>query len=301
MKKGIFLILTLVSFSFLFAQNDDTQLPTPLTVPWEIIEVDEYPGVVPYPVVKQNDVMWSVTIWRELDLREKRNHGLYFPTEPQGIYRSLGKVIFDAIDMDNPENLDALSVYEDEFCTKIIERSEVKNALANNKRIARYDPDTGEFIEMIDVPDPFTISQIMYYRLKEVWFFDKNRGELNVRILTIEPFFEYDKDDGGNSMGDEDEVFSLKSKRRLGVIKYDELRPYLAQQLYYLPQNSAVQVTFDDVLTWKRYFASYIIAEGNIHNNREIQDYISNPRDQRIESEKIMNRIRTFESELWEY
>jgi gliding motility associated protien GldN len=301
MKKGIFLILSIVSFAFLFAQNDDTQSLIPHTVPWEIIEVAQYPGIVPYPVVKQNDVMWSVTIWRELDLREKRNHGLYFPTEQQGVYKSLGQVIFDAIDMDNPDNTDALPIYTNEFCTEKTERSEIKNALENNKKIGRYDPDTGEFIEMMDIPDPFTISQIMYYRLKEVWFFDKNRGELNVRILTIEPFFEYDRDDGGSNMGDDDDIISPKSKRRLGIIKYDELRPYLAQQLYYLPQNSAVQVTFDDVLTWKRYFSSYIIAEGNIHNNREIQDYITNPRDQRLESEKIMSQIRTFESELWEY
>ena len=71
MKKTVFLIILCVTFSFVFAQTNDTQTLAPLTVPWEIIEVDEYPGVVPYPVVKQNDVMWSLTIWREIDLREK--------------------------------------------------------------------------------------------------------------------------------------------------------------------------------------------------------------------------------------
>jgi gliding motility associated protien GldN len=300
MKKTILIITISVFISSLLAQTNDTQTLAPLTVPWEIIEVDEYPGVVPYPVVKQNDVMWSLTIWREIDLREKRNHGLYFPTEPQGVYSSLGQVILDAIDMENPDNTDALNVYSDEFCTTKYDRTEIGNALKNTKKLMQYDPDTGEPIGEIDVPDPLTVSQIMSYRLKEVWFFDKNRGELNVRILEIEPFFEYERDTGV-STGDDDDVIDNKTRRRLGYIRYDELRPYLAKQLYYLPHNSALQVTFDDVLTWKRYFSSYIIAEGNYFNNREIQDYITNPRDQRLRSEEILNQIRTFESELWEY
>jgi len=296
MKKGIILILSLVSFSFLYSQVDDTQIPPPLTAPWEVVEVSERPGPVPYPSVKQNDVMWQVTIWREIDLREKRNHALYFPTEPQGNFRSLAQVIFDAIDMMNPDNENALPLYTDENCNIKRDRNEIQSVLRNSRQIQQFDPDTGDPIDDITIDDPFTASQIMYYRLKEVWFFDKNRGELNVRILEIEPFFEYEKD-GANL--NEDDVADF-TKRRLGYIKYDELRPYLSQQQYHTG-NPALQLTFDDVLTWKRYFSSYIIAEGNIQNNREIQDYIKNPRDQRLESERIMNRIRNFESELWEY
>jgi gliding motility associated protien GldN len=300
MKKGILLILLSVSLSFLFAQTEDNPPLKPLTVPWEVIEVSEFPGPVPYPVVKQNDVIWSRTIWREIDLREKRNQALYFPTEPQGVYRSLGQVILDAIDMNNPDNENALTVYDNEDCTIVRPRSEIKNVLANTRKIIKYDPETGEPIGEEDVVEAFTAAQIMYYRLKEVWFFDKNRGELSVRILEIEPFVEYEKDAAG-MIDDDDNVTSLKSKRRLGNIRYDELRPFLAKQLYFTSKNTALQLTFDDVLTWKRYFASYIIAESNEQDSRESQDYIKNPRDQRLESERIMNQIRTYESELWEY
>jgi len=295
MKKVTCLILLAVSFPFLFAQMDDTQIPPPLTAPWEIVEVNALPGPVPYPVVKQNDVMWQVMILREMDLREKRNQALYFPTEPQGIYRNLAQVILDAIDLDNLDNEDALPVYTNEDCNIKVERSDIKNALVNTKKVPIYDPDTGDPIGETSIDEPFTAAQVMYYRLKEVWFFDKNRGELNVRILSIEPFFEYERDAGAGA-GDED-VVSQKIKRRLGYIRYEELRPFLAKQMYYTPKNTALQVTFDDVLTWKRYFSSYIIAE----ENREIQDYKKNPRDQRLESERILNQIRNFESELWVY
>jgi gliding motility associated protien GldN len=300
MKKGIFLILSIVSLSFLFAQTEDNPPLKPLTVPWEVVEVSEYPGPVPYPSVKQNDVIWSYTIWRLIDLREKRNQALYFPTEPQGCYRSLAQVILDAIDMNNPDNENALTVYANEDCSIISPRSEIKNVLANTRKIIKYDPETGDPIGEQDVVEAFTAAQIMYYRLKEVWFFDKNRGELSVRILEIEPFVEYERDATGGG-DDDDIVTALTSKRRLGYIRYDELRPYLAKQLYFNPKNTAVQLTFDDIITWKRYFSSHVIAATNGQNSREIQDYIKNPRDQRLESEKIMNMIRTYESELWEY
>jgi len=295
MKKLTCLILLVVSFSFLFAQTDDTKIPPPLTAPWEIVEVDALPGPIPYPVVKQNDVMWQVMILREMDLREKRNQALYFPVEPQGIYKNLAQVIIDAIDLDNLENENALPVYTNEDCNIRVERSDIKNALVNTKKVLQYDPETGDPIGETSIDEPFTAAQIMYYRLKEVWFFDKNRGELGVRILSIEPFFEYERD--GLSGGNDDDVVAQKVKRRLGYIRYDELRPFLAKQMYYTPKNTALKVTFDDVLTWKRYFSSYIIAE----ENREIQDYKKNPRDQRLESERILNQIRNFESELWEY
>jgi len=299
MKKGIFLILSLVSFLFVFAQSDDTQIPPPLMAPWEIIEVSEFPGPIPYPVVKSSDVMWQRYIWREIDLHEKRNHALYFPTEPQGVYKSLGQLIIDAIDMNNPDNENALPVYTNENCNVKTDRADIKNVMAVTRKIPKFDPETGDFIGEVEVVDAFTAAQIMYYRLKEVWFFDKNRGEMGVRILTIEPFFEYEKE-GGLDVEDAD-IRNPMTKRRLGIIKYEELRPFLAQQLYYTPKNTAIKVTFDDVMTWKRYFSSAIIAASDSHNNREIQDYLKNPRDQRLESDKILNEIRNFESELWEY
>jgi len=299
MKKGIFVILSFVSFTFAFAQFNDTQIPPPLSAPWEIVEVNQFPGPIPYPTVKANDVMWHIYIWREIDLREKRNHPLYFPTIPQGVYKSLGQLILDAIDMDNPNNEDALPVYTNEDCNIKVPRADIKNGLANTRKIPKFDPQTGDYIGEIEVVEALTAAQIMYYRLKEVWFFDKNRGELGVRILEIEPFFEYEKD--GIAEIEEGDMKTPTTLRRLGNIKYDELRPFLAQQLYYTPKNIAQKLTFDDILTWKRYFSSYIIAEGNIHNNREIQDYKKNPRDQRLESERILNMIRDYESELWEY
>ena len=66
-------------------------------------------------------------------------------------------------------------------------------------------------------------------------------------------------------------------------------------------RNNAQRPSFDDVLTWKREFSSYIYAEQNVYNDRWISDYLLNARDQRIESDKITDKIRAFEHELWEF
>ncbi|MFT4545230.1 MAG: hypothetical protein ACI9EQ_001701, partial [Bacteroidia bacterium] len=52
---------------------------------------EHYPTrkVIPYTHLREADVMWATRIWRKLDLREKINHPLYFPTEPIKNRRSL--------------------------------------------------------------------------------------------------------------------------------------------------------------------------------------------------------------------
>ena len=55
------------------------------------------------------------------------------------------------------------------------------------------------------------------------------------------------------------------------------------------------------MMTWKREFSSFIYQEQNVYNNRQIDEYIANARDQRIESERITEKIRSFEHDLWEF
>ena len=65
-------------------------------------------------------------------------------------------------------------------------------------------------------------------------------------------------------------------------------------------KNNASRISFDDLITWKRDFSSLIYKESNVYD-RDIQEYIANSRDQRIESERITENLRKFESDLWEF
>ena len=144
------------------------------------------------------------------------------------------------------------------------------------------------------------------YRVKEIWFFDKKRSVLEVRILEIEPMLQVEREVGNAGppmpgQEEEEEVQTVKAWKRLGYIMYDELRPYLVKQEMYNPKNNAQRLSLDDVLTWKREFSSFIYQEQNVYNNRQIDEYIANARDQRIESERITEKIRSFEHDLWEF
>ena len=87
---------------------------------------------------------------------------------------------------------------------------------------------------------------------------------------------------------------------QLGYIYYNELRPFLAKQEVFNVKNQAARLSFDDLITWKRDFSSLIYKESNVYN-RDIEDYIANSRDQRIESERITDKLRQFENDLWEF
>lgn len=312
----VFLLIAAVSFAQIdeeegteeYSDGSTLEQPTQPVRPavehsWEQEDIGDFATQVPYVHQRQADVMYYITIWRRIDLREKMNHHLYFPQEKRGTWRSLGQVILDAVDLENAENnQDALPFYTDEFCNIPQSLEQTKAALVERRTIPKYDPETFELIGEEEIVEQHAAKEISYYDIKELWFFDKERSVLEVRILEVAPKIEYEKVlNTGPQEGDEEAVGGVKQTRTLGHIYYDELRPYLAQQEVFNVRNNAQRPSFDDVLTWKREFSSYIYAEQNVYNDRWISDYILNARDQRIESDKITDKIRSFEHELWEF
>ncbi len=308
--KKLFLAVSILMFSAMaFAQDDGSTMEQPkrppLELPWEQQSVGDFSDPVGYVHQSQANVMYYTTIWRIIDLREKRNHPLYFPIQTRGTWSSLAQVIFDAIDRANPERENALKVYSDEYCEVEMTPEELESAVVEYTTIEIYDPETQEIIGTEDQVDEFSSSSVMYYYIKEVWFFDNKRSVIDCRILQIQPIIEYVKEvntaynEGG--MDDEEEVTGQKTKRPIGYIMWDELRPFLAQKEMFNPKNSAARISLDDAMTWKRLFSSFIIAEGNTYSDRQIQQYIKNTRDQRLESERIAEQLRTFESDVWQF
>ena len=312
MKKFTLFAMMLLVSSFAFAQEDETDgstleqpVRTPVEYPWEQVNVGDFTDPVAYPPVRQADVMYYWTVWRTIDLREKINHPLYFPTEVRGTWRSLGQTIFDAIDMSNPERTDGvLPVYSDEMCTFPYSRDELQNLVSWVQTIPQIDLETGEEIGTQELIIQFEPKEIISYNVKEVWYFDKQYSTFRVQILEIEPIIEYERPSNNSSFYDEEEdmedVKGNLTKKRVGYIYYNELRPFLAQQEVFNVKNNASRISFDDLITWKRDFSSLIYKESNVYD-RDIQEYIANSRDQRIESERITENLRKFENDLWEF
>lgn len=313
MKKFGLLLIGIFAFSFAFAQVEDEEGSTmqqpinraPAEFAWEQVDVGEFSDPIPYAPIRQADVMYYYTIWRTIDLREKVNHPLYFPTEVRGTWRSLAQTIFDAIDMDHPDRTDdVLPVYTDDMCLEPTPRGDLRGNLAISYNIDDIDIETGEVIGTKPVEIPFEPKDIISYNIKEIWYFDKQTSTFKTQILTLEPIMEYVRPNTSSNYDEEgqdnENVSEAPVKKRIGYIYYSELRPFLAKQEVYNVRNNAQRLSFDDLLTWKREFASLIYKQANVYD-REIQEYITNSRDQRIESERITDELRKFESDLWEF
>ncbi len=313
MKKFALIVMMLFAAGFVFAQDDEVDgstleqpVRTPVEMPWEQVNTGDFTEPVAYAPVRQADVMYYWTVWRIIDLREKVNHPLYFPTEVRGTWRSLGQTIFDAIDMSNPEKTEGvLPVYSDEMCTLPYSRDELQGLISQVQTIDQIDIESGEVIGTQELILQFEPKEIINYRVKEVWYFDKQYSTFRVQILEIEPIIEYERPNNNSAYYDDEEedqeaVAAQKTLKRLGYIYYNELRPFLAKQEVFNVKNQAARISFDDLITWKRDFSSLIYKESNVYD-REISEYIANSRDQRLESERITDKLRQFENDLWEF
>jgi len=305
MKKFGFLIIMFSALLWVNAQENGSTLEQPVRkpveTPWEHENIGDFSNPVPLAFLKESDIAWAKTIWRVIDLREKLNHPLYFPEQTQGTWRSLARVIYDAVDIQNPDNENALPVYMDEFLCYPQSKNQLKANITETKEIADIDVD-GEVIGTKIQTNEMETSSIYYYHIKEVWFFNKRTSKLECQIMEITPMYEIVRENSSTAEEYEGDNYVQNdySKRPFGYINYAELRPYLAKQDVFNVKNSAQKMSFDDLLTHKRQFISVIYKEENVYD-RHLVDYIANPRDQTIKSDEIINGIRRFEHDLWQF
>ncbi len=243
--------------------------------------------VVPYPSLRQADVMWRKRVWEMIDVRQKINHSLYFPLEELEDRKSLFDVMRHALLEDGSVTCYSLGpTQEDDEFRYPFTTEEVDSLL--NPEVVRYveDLDTGEKIEK-RVKEPITSEKIVAYKLKEDWIFDKQRSERYVRIIGIAPVVER-KSESGEVIG-EKELFWLY---------FPECRYIFANADVFNLHNDAQRMTFDD-LFYKRMFHGYIVKEENVYN-RTIESYAKGL-DALLESERIKEEIFVTEHDLWNY
>ena len=281
----------------------------------EKVHIEHYKPVR-LPYIRQADLHWSALVWRVIDLRERFNFPLYYPTEKKGNWKSLMQAILDAIDS-TEANPTPLRVYTDEYVNIPVSISEMLQSMGENITVEIYDPESfekvGEEIKFV----AFGAKEVFRYEVKEQWRIDKQRSVMDQKIISIKPMFWFEKVEGGGGDGDDygggDEDFMEEGEdgeampvlptrrwRNFGWIYYDELRPTLAVTEVFNPANNAQRRNYDDLFLTRR-FSSFIKAQENVQDNREINMYILNGMDQALESERIKERIRVKEHDMWEY
>jgi gliding motility associated protien GldN len=239
--------------------------------------------------VREADVMWSKTIWRMMDLQEKMNLNLYYPRTKIETRMSLIDLLLWGIDT---QGMRAFKTDTEDYEFKQpMTRDEINvgfDAKAKTQMIT--DVETGELKE-VTVPGEVRSYEVKKYLLKELWFFDRQRSVMEVRIIGICPIRIYFKPE---------DVEQLEPiPKRLFWIYFPEARKILANHEVFNPYNDADKLTFDD-LFHKRFFSSFVFRESNTFENRYINDYSSGI-ESLLEADRIKQNIFNMEHDLWEF
>ena len=243
--------------------------------------------VIPYPYLREADVMYFRRVWQEMDLKQKINHPYYYPVDPIEDRSNLFDVIRDGLLIEG--SLVAYSTGpvgdEDEFTIPLSPDS-IRKILNPIERIDEWD-EFGEKIGFKEIITPIESDKITRYRLKEDWIWDRQRSERYIRIIGIAPMIEdYDRD--GDSMG----------YAPLFWLYYPECRYVFANADVFNLFNDAQRRTYEDLFQ-KRYFSSYIVKHSNVYD-RSIGEF-ARGMDALAESERIKEELFNLEHDLWHY
>ena len=150
---------------------------------------------IEYQEVREADVMWSKIIWRKIDLREKKNHPLYYPEIPIGTRKSLIQVLLDELRKEDEATLVAYNPTDpyNEF-KAVYQFKEIEERFGAKDVIQEIeDIETGEMVQK-KIKGEIISNQVKEYLVKEEWFFDKQRSVLDVRIIGLCPIRYFYKD-----------------------------------------------------------------------------------------------------------
>jgi gliding motility associated protien GldN len=253
-----------------------------------------------YGYVHDRDVLMGKTIWEQIDLDERVNFPLYFPVDTANIgkeRRSLFNVLLSGIksgkitevyadDYFNSrrtlKELETVFTFVDTTQAGIDEINTYYKDYKSGKR--KLDP---QYINKVEL----TAQDVYAYRIKGFWYFDKRQGELKYRMLAIAPVAIEAREIGKDN----------PEPIELFWVYFPAIRDVLHEHKAFNDKNSAMPISFDHLLNSRR-FNAMIYKEENVYGDRQIAQYMKdNAQMQLLESERVKEKIRNFEQDMWNY
>lgn len=249
-----------------------------------------------YGYVDDRDILWSKTVWETIDLDERVNFPLYYPTDTIDIGTDR-RSLYDVL-VKNIRNGKLEDVYVDSYFT---EKRRFEDLSATLKKIDTLDygyeeMNAGEAVSPENIVErELSAADIEEYRIKGIWYFDKRQGELKYRLLGIAPI-------APDVNFIDDESMDLQdAKVELFWVWYPAARQVLHEAKVFNQRNSAQPISFDMLLNARR-FGGVIYREDNVHGDRKVNDYIAdNALFQLLEAKRIKEVIRDREQDMWSY
>ncbi|MFZ1560894.1 MAG: gliding motility protein GldN [Saprospiraceae bacterium] len=290
-------VLILMTSSENFAQVEKPaavaeEVKTESSTPTEDIFVDDIVRkrivvenrLMPQQPIREGDISWEKRIQRVIDTREKMN--LPFRSRELNLFTTFRTMI------ENGE----ITVFSYEDFKAVMTKEDMAKKMSKQDTLYDLNPDTYEEVIKI-VQNEINWERIDQYRVKEVWYFDKQRSVMDVRILGIAPLYASDKDIENNI-----------TPYPLFWVYYPEARTALSKHRVFNEENDIAPMTWADLFD-SRIFSSYIYKRSNVLDNRLVDYFEVDPEDtsnrtgidRLLLSEKIKNELLNFEHDLWEY
>lgn len=226
------------------------------------------------------DVVWRRDIYRELDLTEDANAGLYYPVEPIGTQMNLFTYIFKLMLTGQIKvyeyRLDGNESFTDSARVKPL-------AFLDNYHIF-YERVNGRVrIDNSDIPS----REVTAYYIKESAYYDQATATFHTKVLALCPIMKREDDFGDGT-----------TAYPLFWVKYDDLAPFLTKQTIMTSNlNNAATMSIEDYFTRAQYRGK--IYKTNNMLGRTLAQYCQTEEKLTAEQRKIEAEIVQFEKNMW--
>ena len=237
----------------------------------------------PTELALDEDVVWRRDLYRELNLNDDANGGLYYPITPQGSQMNLftymfklmlsGQIKAYAYKLDGNEHFtDSARIKPMQF----LKDYKINYEKSDNGRVR---------IDNSDIPS----ANVRKYFIKESSFYDQKSATFHTKVLALCPVLDEEDEDWGET---------VTIQKPLFWVKYDDLAPFLSKQTVMTSNlNNAATMSMDDFFT-KNMYSGKIYKTVNMQG-KKIYEYCKTDEAIKKEQERIENEIKAFEKTVF--